>query len=97
MSLTPFRQFCTWNERTSSELYGPVYTPHTNTPCRYTEEQSRVKKPNNTEVISNAFIRTSAHVKADDQIIYGGVTYPVLSVRSIPGVGGGLIEYEIRL
>jgi hypothetical protein len=97
MSLTPMNQTCTWNEATGSGTYGTTFTAHTLTKCRYSQETAEVKKPNSQVVISNAMIRTASAVKANDQIVYGGVTYPVLSVKGITGIGGGIIEYEVRL
>lgn len=97
MSLTPMLQFITWNEKTASGTYGPTFTAHTYIPCRFSQENKIVRKPNNQEIISNAVIRTASAIKGDDQVTYGGITYPVLSVKAITGIGGDVIEYEIRL
>jgi hypothetical protein len=97
MSITPMRQTFTHKKRTGSGLYGPTYTDYPSQPCRFSQETAVVKKPNSQEVVSNAVIRTSVAVVSDDFVIYGSVTYPVLSVRSITGIGGQIIEYEIRL
>lgn len=91
------RQTFTWKERTGSGLYGHTYTPHEGVACRFVKQTKLVKRPNSQEVISTAVIRCAVPVKADDLIIFDGVTYPVLSVEAITGPGGGVIEYEVRL
>ncbi len=97
MSLTPMRQTFTHRKATGSGAWGVTYTDYANQPCRFAQETAKIKKPNNVEVISNAVLRTSVAVASADSVIYGGVTYPVLSARSVTGVGGGIVEYEIRL
>ncbi len=97
ISFTPMPHLCTWNEATGSGSWGVTYTAHLLVPCRFSQATSVVKKPNNVEVISNAAIRCVAAVKSIDQIVYGAVTYPVLSVRTITDINGDTVEFEVRL
>jgi hypothetical protein len=94
--ITPLRQTCTWSHATTSGLYGPTYED-VDIRCRFSQESEKVKKPNNQEVISNAMIRCLEPIGASDKITYNDIVYPVLSVKAITGIGGGLIEYEVRL
>ena len=88
---------CTWNEATGSGSWGVTYTAHTLVPCRFNQATSVVKKPNGVEVISNAVLRCASAIKSIDQIVCGGVTYQVLSVRTITDINGDTVEYECRL
>jgi hypothetical protein len=97
MPLTPMRQTFTHRKRTGTGLYDPTYTDYTLQPCRFAQESRVVRRPNGQDITSDAVLRTTVAVGADDFVIYNLITYPVLTVRSITGVGGGIIEYEIRL
>ena len=50
------------------------------------------------EITSTALLRTMSAVQPGDYVIYnGGDPRPVLAVLSPTGVGGQIIEYEVRL
>lgn len=101
MGITPMLQFMTWKEATGSDRYGPTYTDHLLVPCNFVEEYKVIKKAlgngTSTDVASVARLRTDARVQGSDKIIFDSITYPVVSVRSIPGPGSEIIEYEVRL
>ena len=98
MSITPMKQTFTWRKRTGSGLYGPTYTDYEAQKCRYTEEIRLIRTATGQEITSTALIRTMSAVQAGDFVIYaGGEPRPVLAVLSPTGVGGQIIEYEVRL
>lgn len=92
------KQVFTWQKCTGSGLYGPTYTLYENQKCRYTEEIKLIRTASGQEITSTALLRTMSAVKPGDFVIYGGGTpRPVLAVLSPTGVGGQIIEYEVRL
>jgi len=100
MSITPMYQTFTWRKATGSGLYGPTYTDYENQKCRYTEEMKSVPNPKggNDEITSTALLRTMSAVQPGDFVIYNsGTPRPVLAVLAPTGVGGQILEYEVRL
>ena len=98
MSITPMHQTFTWRKATGSGLYGPTYTDYENQKCRYTEEIKLVRTASGQEITSTALLRTMSAVQPGDFVIYNsGSPRPVLAVLSPTGVGGQIIEYEVRL
>jgi hypothetical protein len=93
--LTPMNQSATWKSRTGNDGYQDTYTSST-IKCRFSQEQTSVIGPNNNEIISTAAIRCVEDVRPFDCIVFGS-EYLVLAVRDITGVGGGIIEREVRL
>jgi len=94
--LTPLRQTCTWKYIVSSSLYGPIFA-EVEMRCRFVKQTKIIQDANSNEVVSTAFLRCLHNVKANDHIIYNSVEYPISSVDAITGIGGGIIEYEVRL
>lgn len=91
------RQTFTLRSNAGSGLYGPTYVDYPSKTCRFVRATKLIKKPTGEEITSNAFIRTAAAVNADDIIIVGDFMYNIATISDVAGVGGGIIEREIRL
>lgn len=94
MSLTPMLQDAVWKANNGG--YPVTYTS-TNIKCRYVPKQKTIIKADGTLTLSNALVRCSSAVKANDRIVYGGKDSLVLNVNPIIGIGGEIIEYEVIL
>ncbi len=90
-------QTATWHRITGQDGYGePTYESKT-IPVRWEGVRRQVRDKEGREVVSEARVFCTASVQAGDLLEYDGRKWPVINVKTLPGLDGVTSHREVAL